>query len=274
MPAGSVVQITSELRAARPGAVHLADSAVEGAVQEIKSLIDRRNLGVGDALPSERELCEMFALSRTTVREAMRILKTYGVVEVRPKVGAIIIDRRMDAVFDLYSFNTLELSRQTFLDTQGFRRLIEVGGMDALFERVTPANIAELRDINDAMAAEGTLSRGATHDYRLHATLVALIGNRQIDDVYRFMKPVMLKIMENGVNIRKFSGIIREEHAAIIDALEARDRFAYQYHVNRHLEAGLSLFKENGEPVGPGEPGMALPTGRVEGGRTARPRGG
>ena len=91
--------------------VHLADSAVETLVGQIKALIDTRNLGVGDALPSERELCEMFSSSRNTVREAMRILKTYGVVDVRPKVGAVIIDRRMDAVFDLYSFNTLELSR-------------------------------------------------------------------------------------------------------------------------------------------------------------------
>src|SRR5690606_19667292 len=105
------------------------DSAVETVVDGIRTLIDDRNLGVGDALPSERELTEMFSSSRNTVREAMRILKAYGLVDVRPKVGAVIIDRRMDAVFDLYSFNSLDLSRQTFLDTQGFRRLIEVGGI-------------------------------------------------------------------------------------------------------------------------------------------------
>src|SRR5688572_4813578 len=133
------------------GRVHLADSAVETTVEQIKDLIDGRNLGVGDPLPSERELCEMFSSSRNTVREAMRILKTYGVVEVRPKVGAVIIDRRMDAVFDLYSFNTLELSRETFIDTQGFRQLIEVGALDTLFANVTAEDIAALRAINDAM---------------------------------------------------------------------------------------------------------------------------
>jgi DNA-binding FadR family transcriptional regulator len=244
MPAGSVVQITSELRASRPGAVHLADSAVESAVQEIKSLIDSRNLGVGDALPSERELCEMFALSRTTVREAMRILKTYGVVEVRPKVGAIIIDRRMDAVFDLYSFNTLELSRQTFLDTQGFRQLIEVGSVDTLFERATAADIAELRLINDAMREEEALLSAAPHDFRFHARLVGILGNQQIAEIYRIMQPVMLRIMENGVNRLKFGARNCEEHAGIVDALEARNRLAYQYRMSQHLEAGLALFKD------------------------------
>jgi DNA-binding FadR family transcriptional regulator len=202
---------------------------------------------VGDPLPSERELGEMFSSSRTTVREAMRILKTYGVVEVRPKVGAVIIDRRMDAVFDLYSFNTLELSIQTFVDTQGFRKLIELGAIDTLFEKATPADIAELRAINDAMQAEPSIERASLRDFSFHARLVGILGNRQIDDIYRIMKPVMLKIMENGINRRKFGATNSGEHAGIIDALEARNRFAYQYRVASHLEAGLALFKEADE---------------------------
>jgi GntR family transcriptional repressor for pyruvate dehydrogenase complex len=229
------------------GRVHLADSAVEVTVDQIKELIETRNLGVGDPLPSERELCEMFSASRNTVREAMRILKTYGVVEVRPKAGAIIIDRRMDAVFDLYSFNTLELSRRTFLDTQGFRRLIEVGSIDLLFERTTPADIAELRVINDAMSKADTPAKAALEDFAFHGRLIAILGNQQITDIYRIMKPVMLKIMENGVARRKFGGLNDSEHASIVDALEVRDRLAYQYRMATHLEAGLALFKETEE---------------------------
>ncbi len=81
--------------AREPGTtIHLTYSAVETLVAQIKALIDKRYLGVGDPLPSERELGEMFASRRTTVRkEAMRILKAYGVVDVRPKVGAVITDR-------------------------------------------------------------------------------------------------------------------------------------------------------------------------------------
>lgn len=229
----------------RRGEVHLADSAVESVVAAIRTLIDSRNLGVGDPLPSERELCEMFTSSRNTVREAMRILKTYGVVEVRPKVGAVIIDRRMDAVFDLYSFNTLELSRETFLDTQGFRQLIEVGAIDTLFAKATAEDIAALRALNDAMNNEHTVERAALQDFRFHSRLIAILGNRQISEMYRIMKPVMLKIMENGVSRRKFGGENYGEHAAIVDALEARNRFAYQHLVSMHLEAGLALFRED-----------------------------
>jgi GntR family transcriptional regulator, transcriptional repressor for pyruvate dehydrogenase complex len=226
------------------GAVHLADSAVEILVGQIKELIDKRNLGVGDPLPSERELGEMFASSRTTVREAMRILKTYGVVDVRPKVGAVIIDRRMDAVFDLYAFSTLELTRQTYVETQGVRRLIEVGAADVLLERVVAADLAQLSTINDRMRDETGIASTALQDYEFHLALVGIMGNSQVTQIYRLMKPVMLKIMENGVARRKAQGQNYEEHAAIIDALETRDRLAFQYRVTQHLEGGLALFRE------------------------------
>jgi DNA-binding FadR family transcriptional regulator len=186
----------------------------------------------------------MFASSRNTVREAMRILKAYGVVDVRPKVGAVIIDRRMDAVFDLYSFNTLELSQKTFLDTQSFRQLIEVGSMETLFERATADDVAELRDINEQMFAAETIEKAARQDFRFHSRLVAITGNLQIMNIYRMMQPVILRIMESGVNIRKFGETNHREHGAIIDALEARERLTYRYLVTMHLEAGLALFKE------------------------------
>ncbi len=228
-----------------PGAtIHLTDSAVETLVGQIRALIDRRNLGVGDPLPSERELGDMFASSRTTVREAMRILKAYGVVDVRPKVGAVITDRRMDAVFDLYSFNTLELNRQTYLDTQSFRELIEVGSVDRLIERFQPADIAELRAANDAMREEEHLPTAARHDYRFHLTLIGILGNKQVLEIYRIMQPVMLRIMETGVARMKSNGMNFDEHGAIVDALAGRNRLAYQYRMSQHLEAGLALFKE------------------------------
>ena len=239
---------SAEQQSTRPtrggGAVHLADSAVEALVGQIKALIDTRNLGVGDPLPSERELGEMFASSRTTVREAMRILKTYGVVDVRPKVGAVIIDRRMDAVFDLYAFNTLELTRQTYVETQGVRRLIEVGSVEILFERVLDADIAELNAINDRMRDETGIASTARRDYEFHLALVGIMGNSQVTQIYRIMQPVMLKIMENGVARRKAQGQNYQEHAAIVDALASRDRLAFQYRVTQHLEAGLALFRE------------------------------
>ena len=77
-------------------------SAVDQTVRRIRALISDERLGVGDSLPTERELCDRFGTSRNTVREAMRILKAWGVVEVRPKVGATIVDQRMSQAFEQF----------------------------------------------------------------------------------------------------------------------------------------------------------------------------
>ena len=103
------------------------------------------------------------------------------------------------------------------------------------------------RAINDAMRETDAPPKAALEDFAFHARLIGILGNQQIIDIYRIMKPVMLKIMENGVARRKFGGLNDSEHAAIVDALEARDRLAYQYRMATHLEAGLALFKETGE---------------------------
>ena len=70
------------------------------------------------------------------------MLKAYGVVEVRPKVGATIVDQRMNRAFDLFSFNVTEISRQTFDDIQGFRELIETGSVMQIFAAITPGDLA------------------------------------------------------------------------------------------------------------------------------------
>ena len=219
-------------------------SAVDDLVDHIRGLISEGGLKVGDSLPTEKELCERFHTGRNTVREAMRILKTYGVVKVRPKIGAVIIDERMARAFDLFSFNTLEVSRETFVDIQGFRSLLEVASFDLLFDKVTARDIAELHQVNKEFLNVKSAVDASEIDFRFHTRLVAVIGNKAILDVYKIMKPVILKIMLKAKTVQTFSTVTYSEHAEILDTLERRDRTAYQYKMKSHLDAGFRHFSD------------------------------
>jgi GntR family transcriptional repressor for pyruvate dehydrogenase complex len=217
-------------------------SAVDEMVLNIRGLISSEGLKVGNNLPTERALCERFSSSRNTVREAMRILKAYGIVSVRPKVGAVLVDDRMERALDLFAFNTLELSRQTFADIQGFRGLLEVSSVELLFEKVNAADIADLRAANEELKRVDLALEASEADFRFHSRLIQIMGNKAMLDVYRIMKPVILRIMLRGKTRHTFSTATFEEHDEIVDALEKRDGTAYQYRMKTHLEAGFTHF--------------------------------
>jgi GntR family transcriptional regulator, transcriptional repressor for pyruvate dehydrogenase complex len=222
-------------------------SAVDLIVASMRRMISEGGLSVGDKLPTERELCDRFQTSRNTVREAMRILKAYGIVDVRPKVGATIVDNRMSRALDLFSFNVMEVSRDTFSDIQGFRVLLEVASVDLIFDRVTDQDLKDLHQVNRDLAASRSVPDAAEQDFRFHTRLVSVLGNKAMLDVYQIMKPVILRIMERGKTRRSIEGQTFREHESVLEALAARDRIAFQYRMKTHLESGYATFNEEQE---------------------------
>lgn len=70
----------------------------ERIVSQIEQRIEAGVLKVGDQLPSERELAEQFAVSRTAVREAVKALRQKGLVEIRPGRGTFITNGTSDNI--------------------------------------------------------------------------------------------------------------------------------------------------------------------------------
>jgi DNA-binding FadR family transcriptional regulator len=222
-------------------------SAVDAVVRQVRELIAERGLKVGDSLPTERELCARFNTGRNTVREAMRILKAYGMVDVRPKVGATITDNRMSRAFELFSFNTMELSRKTFTDVQAFRDLLEVGSAEQILHRLTDRDVDDLHRMNLGLAEIHDVREASEVDYAFHLRLVSILDNAAILDVYQVMKPVILRIMQKGKTRRTFKTETYAEHADVIEAMRARDRLAFQYRLRSHLMTGFKHFSEDVE---------------------------
>jgi GntR family transcriptional repressor for pyruvate dehydrogenase complex len=93
----------------------------EQVAEQIEKRILDGELHSGDRLPTERELAEQFHVSRTAVREAMKILAQKGLVDMRPGRGTIVIDGAHEAMQ-----NSIDLAMKL--------KLGEVGGSDNLVE--------------------------------------------------------------------------------------------------------------------------------------------
>lgn len=213
-------------------------SAVDRLVDEIREMMTDRGLTIGDPVPTERELGEMFQAARNTVREALVVLRAYGVIETRPKVGAVVAAGHGEAIRRLFAFHN-GISPDSFRDLQGFRRIIELGVGEQVILTATEADFAALDRVNDRILAAQTATEAAQADFEFHAAIIALGGNRTTLAAYRMLSPVIIEVMQIGKSARPVQADTHSAHAEIVAALRARDRVAYAYLMSRHLDFGL-----------------------------------
>jgi DNA-binding FadR family transcriptional regulator len=232
--------------AARQGAG--GASAVDATARQILELIRSRGLAVGDALPTERELCDIFGASRNTVREALRTIRTYGLIDARPRVGAVLTDRQSSAVQNFFAAQ-MDVSRSSFADIQGFRRIIEVGIGDRLVLEADETDIDALEAINARIESSRSTDEAARYDFDFHAALIRLADNRTLAEIYDFLSPIILKIMTIGKERRPVLADTRRAHSEIVDAIRARDRLAYAYLMSRHLDFARQFLPEEPGPT-------------------------
>ena len=93
---------------------------------KIEEAILNKELFPGDKLPSEHELCEQFGVSRTSVREAIRILTTQGIVEVEKGRGIFVKNLSSKSVTDgILKFYKHRLDGGYAIDLMHTRQAIE-----------------------------------------------------------------------------------------------------------------------------------------------------
>jgi GntR family transcriptional repressor for pyruvate dehydrogenase complex len=131
-------------------------------VEQVVSAIRDGSLRTGDRLPSEREMVEQFGVSRLSVRDAIRVLETKGLVEVKRGTlgGAFVADGTAGVVMEGLA-TMVALSPSTAEDVTEARMVLELNALPLAIERATEEDLAELEaicDERDAALADGTYS--------------------------------------------------------------------------------------------------------------------
>ena len=108
------------------------ESAVDIVVNNIKKLILDKELKPGDKLPTETELASALEVSRGSVREAMKILSAFGIIEVKVGSGTYISNRMSNKMADsfIFSFIAANPDINQFVE---FRKVMENDIMERIF---------------------------------------------------------------------------------------------------------------------------------------------
>jgi GntR family transcriptional repressor for pyruvate dehydrogenase complex len=154
----------------------------EAVAEQLRLVILRGDVEVGDRLPPERELAPSFGTNRNTLREAIRSLEAQGLVTVRQGDGVRVADFRrsgeLSILPDLIQVSSPEDRREILHDILLMRRKMAVEVARMAGASADDAAIRRLRElISKQKAAKGDLLRTLTTDLELFETMVETSGS-------------------------------------------------------------------------------------------------
>lgn len=210
----------------------------EQVAEQLLGQIGSRHLRPGDALPSERELTENFAVGRSSIREALRMLESQGLI-TSVNGGAFVV---ADAANPLNSSLQLvfALDSETGVhDLFELRRIIDCEAAALAAERRTPEQLEEMGLAIAAM--EETLPAHdeafVFADLRFHLAIAEATGNRLILYSMQAARDVVRQALEQVVNVPRSPESAIVEHRAVLEAVTARNpdwaRNAMRDHLQR-----------------------------------------
>ncbi len=209
--------------------------ASDEVFNQLKDSIITGMYKTGDKLPSERELIEMFKVSRTVVREAMKVLAATGFVEIRygatggAFVNDLTFDRLSDAWGDLFSSGKLSIP-----ELCQARILIEPQVARLAAENVTDEYISKLKYL---IAKDGTYSNYAENvnvNQKVHIVLSEMSRNRFLESIVGSLVILIRKISDEFQPPREEVHPVGM-HDKIIEAVIAGDGDAAEKEMRAHL---------------------------------------
>jgi len=180
----------------------------------------------GELLPSakvpERLLCERFGISRTPLREALKVLASEGLVDLHPNRGATVSALTAASIDEVFPV---------------------MGALEALSgelaaARITDAGIAEIRALHYQMAVEhmrGDLAAYFRLNQEIHERILEAAGNPTLTALYRGLAGRIRRARYlANVTPERWSDAVRE-HEAILNALSTRQGAVLGDLLRRHL---------------------------------------
>ena len=165
----------------RSHGARFAGTSVHAALaSEIGSRIVRGDYPPGTILPNEARWSEMFDVSRSAVREAIKMLMAKGLLSSRPKIGSWVEPRERWNLLDrdVLSWYAASPDREVFLKTvQEFRHIIEPEATALAAERRTDEQMAEISQACREMGEATSLQERTRADTRFHLAILRASGN-------------------------------------------------------------------------------------------------
>lgn len=208
-------------------------------LEQIKQSIANGQLKKGDRLPSERQMAEMFGVSRAIIREALKSLEMIGLIDCIQGGGNFIATSINNCLTEPLSIMFM-LEGGSITQVQQLRRSLEISAVGLAASRISQGDLSALEQICTVLEANAKTGDEVAQDRLFHFTLSVASGN----PLFITMQSAVSALIENQIRGVR-SSMLREQdtltrvnaqHRAVLEALRAGDRERAVAAMTNHLD--------------------------------------
>jgi DNA-binding GntR family transcriptional regulator len=208
----------------------VADSLHHQAAEKLRQQIFAGDLAPGSFV-DEAALCEQLAVSRTPLREALKVLVAEGLLRHEPRRGCFVAEvtaRDVDQIFPVIA-------------------LLEGRAAYEATERAGPADIAALEALHQRLrdsAAVGRITAYYEANHAIHEAFITLADNRWLAQVIGDLRKILRLARHQTLHVPGRLQQSLAEHLAVFAALKQHDAGAAEQAMRHHLLAQRDALRE------------------------------
>ena len=211
-------------------------STVDLAVEKLTEYICSGSIAVGDKMPAEMVLCKQLNISRTTIREAYRVLQSQGYLDIQPGRGAFVASKQ---AVDINPVVWLVQNEKELRDAIEVRNALEPVAARKRAETASEAALRRLKKIHaDFLAAvkAGDTVQIAELDELFHGWSVRESGNQLLNEIKVHLIQGMHTFRSKTFTVPENVRNAVEPHTRILNAITGRDGNAAEQEMRKHLK--------------------------------------
>ncbi|MCR4425530.1 MAG: FadR family transcriptional regulator [Firmicutes bacterium] len=211
----------------------------EEIVDQIRSLITSGALKPGDKLPPERELADTLKVSRASVREALTVLESRGIIESRPGGGTFIRESTVESFAEPFALMLMQ-SRTSSFALLELRTILESEAAALAAKRASPEDIERMMEYVGQMEADVAAGGLGDHaDFDFHLSIAEATKNAMLVRVMAGISDVFAQSLRTS-RLRLFtlpggSKTLLDQHVEIAQRIAERDARGAKRAMRNHL---------------------------------------
>lgn len=212
-------------------------SLSQQVVSDLRERIMASNVAPGTPLPSERELCSIYGVSRTVIREAIKVLSTKGLVDSVPGSGLVVGRTDIDDVAEVMRLFMRSGSSLRYDQLHEVRLALEVSVAGIASLKVTPELTDELYENCERLEASANdLVLASRLDFDFHRAIARGPNNEFFDVIFESLEGALMetRVATFSMDPSRF-GTVTAAHRRIADSIAAGDDTAARVAMTDHL---------------------------------------